>query len=404
MARQHEPVRLRVVGLDNPAAAAAAFNAGDVDLAVARTDIDLPKDGQTLVILHRSSAMLIAPAGSQIASVNDLKGKRIGVLAMAPGAMANLKLLDDILARYGFATNATVRAPLTLSELPAALADERFDAYFAVGPQGFGLLANAVNVIANASDAAPVFVPMSEGRAIAQVSPTLEAYDTPRGAFGGAPPRPARDVPTISVTSRLIARQSLSDTLAGDVARIILDNRQTIAATAPSANLMETPSTDKGVALPTHAGAAAWIDGDQNSFMDKYSDYLYLGAMVLSVLASAAAALASRISAEGHAHVETAFEDLLARVLEGIGRARACGSHDELDRLERDADSLLGDALRTGRAPGRGLDPARAATVGLGLDQLRAAIAARRQALDSALPGSLAYEIEPPPRAIGQLR
>lgn len=401
MSRERESVRLRIIGLDSPAAAAAAFDAGEVDLAVTRTDINMPKSGLTAVIMSRSPAVIFTPAATQIASVNDLKGKRVGIVIPRRDANANVRLFEYILSRYNLTGDMVARTALTLDELPGAIAEKQIDAVFAVGPPGFGLLADAVNVVGAASDSALVFIPMNEGRAIAQLSPTLEAFEMPRGTFGGAPPRPARDVTTISVSTRLVAREKLSDSIVSDITRVMFTRRPTIAVSAPSANLMEAPPTAKGSALPTHPGAAAWIDGEEESFLDKYGDYFYIGAMVLSVIASAAAALASRITAVNSARIESIFEEMLGKLLEFISRARESGSRSELDLLEREADDLLGSALRGGG--GRGLDTHRIAALGLGLDQLRAAINVRRRQLES-LDDMAAYEQPRIARPGGQLR
>ncbi len=397
MSRERENVRMRVIGLDSPSAAAAAFDAGEVDLAVTRTDINMPKSGETVVILSRSPAIVFAPAGSTLATVNDLKGKRVAVVVPRPEAAANMRLLESILSRYNISGDALTRLPMTVDDLRAAIAEKKVDAVFAVGPPGIGLLADAITAVAEASDGAPVFIPMNEGRAIAQLSPTLEPFEVPRGSFGGAPPRPARDLTTISVSTRLIARESLRDSVVSDITRVMFNNRPAIAVSAPSANLMVAPPTDKGSALPTHSGAAAYIDGDEETFLDKYGDYFYIGAMVLSVIASAFAALASRISAESHARIETVFEDMLTKLLDYISRARECETRAQLDTLERDADALLGEALKTGG--GRGLDTHRIAALGLGLDQLRAAINARRKMLD---PESALPVFEPPRALVGE--
>ena len=382
LSRDRENVRLRVIGLDNPNSAAAAFEAGQVDLAVTRSDINMPKSAETVAILSRSAALVIAPAASAIVGVNDLKGKRIAVVVPRPEATANPRLLDYILSRYNLAGDLTTRLPLTLSELPAALADKRVDAVFAVGPPAFGPMMDVVAMVGAASDGPVNFIPLSESRAISRLSPTLESFEVARGAFGGAPPRPARDITTISVSTRLIAPGALRDSLVSNIARVMFTQRPAIAAAAPSANLMEAPPTDKDAALPTHPGAAAWIDGEEETFLDLYGDYFYIGAMVLSVIASAIAAVASRVSAEGHARVETQFESLLGRLLEYISRARESQSRAELDVLEREADALLAEALRIGG--GRGLDTHRVAALGLGLDQLRDAIMARRMTIDMA--------------------
>ena len=52
---------------------------------------------------------------------------------------------------------------------------------------------------------------------------------------------------------------------------------------------IEKPDTDKDAALPAHPGAAAYIDGTERTFLEKYSDYIWGGILVLSGLGSAGA-------------------------------------------------------------------------------------------------------------------
>ena len=103
--------------------------------------------------------------------------------------------------------------------------------------------------------------------------------------------------------ARLIPRRPASPlTLAASAAAA-----SAVAAASPLANRMEEPSTEKSAAFPVHPGAAAYLDGDEESFLDKYSDLIYIGAMLMSVLASAAAALACRMTAANHQHIKTVW-------------------------------------------------------------------------------------------------
>src|SRR5438034_6057457 len=54
----------------------------------------------------------------------------------------------------------------------------------------------------------------------------------------------------------------------------------------PSAGKIEKPDTDKDAALPAHAGAAAFIDGTERTFLERYSDYFWAAILVLSGLGS----------------------------------------------------------------------------------------------------------------------
>ncbi len=65
----HDPIRFKVVAVPDAKAAAASLDAGSVDMAVARTDGPMPANGQTVVILHRDAAVLVAPGSSELKEV-----------------------------------------------------------------------------------------------------------------------------------------------------------------------------------------------------------------------------------------------------------------------------------------------------------------------------------------------
>ncbi|MCC2103858.1 MAG: C4-dicarboxylate ABC transporter substrate-binding protein, partial [Hyphomicrobiales bacterium] len=129
---------------------------------------------------------------------------------------------------------------------------------------------------------------------------------------------------------------------------------------------------DKGAAMPLHPGAAAYLDDEEKDFFDKYSDFIYLGAMALSVLGSGLAAIATRMSNTRH----NEFDRVLERLLEILKGARASTRLDELDELEREADEIFASSMTNRKL--RGLDTHAMAAFGLALDQARDAIRERR--------------------------
>ncbi len=374
-ADQHESVRLRLTPVADAAASAAALENGAVDLAVLRGDVSLPPSAQALVILHRNAALLIAPGGSKLRKVSDLRGKRIGVTPDSAGVDANRRLLETILTQYDVPQKSVTLAPLAPGEVRAAVEAGRVDAVFAAGPPQRGLTHDLVTAIAEATGKPPVFLPITEAKAIAKRAPALEPTEILQGAFGGDPPRPADSTDSVSVSVILAARSSLKDTLASEVTRLFFTHRAAIALMAPLANSIEAPSTDKGAALPVHQGAADYLDGNEKSFFDKYSDFIYIGAMMLSLVGSAAAALASRLNFGAQQHTERMVE----RLLEILKSARMMEGAAQLDALEREVDDLLLAALADRRL--RSGEPHSLHLVTLALDQARRAILDRRKQL-----------------------
>jgi TRAP-type uncharacterized transport system substrate-binding protein len=372
-ARQRESVRLRLVPVADAAASAAALESDTVDLAIIRSDIALPPSAKTLVILHRNAALLIAPGGSKLRRVPDLRGKKIGVVHEALSSDANAHLLETILAQYDVPRKTVTFIPVAPAEVRSAAESGKIDALFAATVPLSGLTNDVVGAIAAASAKAPVFIPISEAKAIAKRFPALEPMEILRGAFGGDPPRPAASFDSSSMSVVLAARSSLTDAVAAEVTRLFLVDRGAIALAAPLANSIEAPSTDKGAAMPVHQGTADYLDGNERGFFEKYSDFIYIGAMLLSLVGSGAAALASRLNLSTHEHAE----HLTERLLEILQAARLATSLAELDAYECEVDQLLAYTLedrRLRRVEGSGLH-----IVALALDQARRAIQERRR-------------------------
>lgn len=373
--RQHEPVRLKLVPLADAAASAAALEAGTVDLAVVHNDGNLPATAQAVAILHHNAALFIAPGGSSLRRIADLRGKKIGVVREDKGEDANARLLEVILAQYEVPQKSVAVTPVTPAQIRSAIEAHQIDAVFAVGAPDAKSARDIVSQIAASSAKPPVFLPISEAKAIAKRFPALEPTEIVRGAFGGDPPRPAEAYDSSSVSVLLVARSSLAKSLAGEVTRQIFADRAAIALAAPLANNIEAPSTDKGSVVTVHPGAADFLDGNEQGFFEKYSDFFYLGAMLLSFVGSAAAALAARLNVRTHER----SEQLTERLLEILQAARTAATIAELDGYEREVDEVLVRSLADIRL--RNVETSELHMVALALDQARLAIRDRRRIL-----------------------
>ena len=372
-ADHREAIRLKLIPVADLAEASRALEDGHADLAVVRSDVSLPPSGQTVLILRHSAAVVLAPAASGLSTIDDLRGHRIGILQS--GREDNQRLLDTALAQYEVSSATVKRIWLSLSELRGAIEQKEIDAVFAVGAAGSESLMDAVSTVAIAGHGAPLFLPIADAKAIAQRLPQFEEINVMRGAFGGAQPKPAEDFDTLGVSTRLVARDSLSDETAAEVARLILATRSTIAERIPIASRIEPPATDKGAALPVHPGVVAFLDDEQESFFDKYSDVFYIGAMCLSVLGTGLAAVATRLAR----HTATDADKILRRLIEIAKLARCAATTSLLDVYEEEADELLAEALTP--ATVHALSVNRMGALSLALMQLRHAIADRRQSL-----------------------
>src|SRR5882757_5777742 len=90
------PVRLKVVDSGTALEAANAFSAGKVDLAVVRGDVGDLSQAQAVVVVSHMVVLIIAPPGSTIDGMDNLKGRTVGVV----GGAANAKIVDALTKEY----------------------------------------------------------------------------------------------------------------------------------------------------------------------------------------------------------------------------------------------------------------------------------------------------------------
>jgi hypothetical protein len=296
-----------------------------------------------------------------------------------------MHLFESILAQYELSARDVQMVDLAREDVFDAISTGKVAAVMVVGALTSPGIRDTVAAVTQAGKAEPVFVPITEAKAMALRSPVFESLDVVRGAFGGTPPKPANAFESLGVSVQLMATSSMRDSIAAEITRQLFANRPAIALVAPLANQMEAPSTARSAVIPVHPGAAAFLDDDEKSFFDTYSDAIYIGAMVLSVLGSAAAALASRFGGKNIAEADS----LLHRLLDVLRMARVAESAEALDGLEHETDEILINGVASRRT--NSLDANAIGALGLALDQARQAIKDRRRAL--------AANIDPTPNA-----
>src|ERR1700719_5125515 len=155
--------------------------------------------------------------------------------------------------------------------------------------------------------------------------------------LSSSPAIPDDDLDTIGLQWLLVTQSRMSPATAGDLARTIYENKAELALPDGFASRIEPADTDKDAFIVAHQGAAEYINDDTKSFMDKYSDVMYLGAGALSVIGSIFAAIYTKIT---RVAPERAGE--LATELLSIGEKIApAHSLDELDQLQDQLEGIL---------------------------------------------------------------
>jgi hypothetical protein len=294
---------------------------------------------------------------------------------------ANVNLLKVILRQYGLDASTVEIAQFPASEATEAIRNQNADAYLAAGPVNSKITADAINASIH-EGASPTFLAIDSAAAISQNFPAYEAAEIPAGAFGGSPARPEEDVKTISFSHHIAARKGLSESTVAGFTRQLFSVRQALLTEFPLAAKIETPDTDKDAVIPAHPGAAAYVDGEEKSFLDRYSDYIWFALMGLSLLGSASAWFASYLRKDERSNNSSQRE----RLLDMLVAARQSDSGDELDRMQAEADSILRETLNSFEHGA--IDHASLTAFNIALEQFHNAVADRKTLLSS-LPQTL---------------
>jgi TRAP transporter TAXI family solute receptor len=384
-ARNRDPVRLSIVTTAGPVDSIAALSSGRADLAVARADEEMPDGVGSVAIMRKNLVVLWAPTGaarktqrkdakSKIKAIEDLPGHKVGVVGRT---QINLTLFRVILKESGINPDKVEVAQFGPDQINDMVRDASVDAFMMVAPIDSRLTVDAITTTAR-QRGEPAFLPIDVSETIAERHPLYESEEIHGSAITSSPARPDDTVETVGVNHLMVAPKSLSDTVIADLTRQIFAEKPTLAREIPAASKIEKPDTDKDAALPAHRGAAAYIDGTERTFMDKYSDYFWGAVLLLSVLGSVTAAVRHFIRRDER-RLNTVHRE---KLVTAIAQVRKIDSLEELDAMQAEADGILRETLAC--YDDGAIEESDLAAYSLVLDQFHHAVSDRRAAINNA--------------------
>jgi TRAP transporter TAXI family solute receptor len=378
--RERGYTRLRIVPTDGASASATALADGKADLAVIRGDLDVPKNAQAVATLRKNVVMLWVPSppkgkkAPKITKIGQLAGHRIGVIGRT---QANVNLLHVILNQYAVDPSKVEVVQFGTNEVADAVRTQKVDAMMAAGPVNSRITADAFAASMRNGGKA-TFLEIDSADAIAAKFAQYDADTIPAGTFGGSPAQPEDEVKTINFSHYIVARAALSELAVGAFTRQLFAVRQSLIGEVAQAAKIETPDTDKDAAIPAHPGAAAYVDGEEKTFLDRYSDFIWWGIMGLSAVGSAGAWFGSYLKRDERM-VSTSLRD---RLMDMLLEARNALVLDQLEKLQVEADEILKQTLHC--YDDGAIDDGALNACHIMLQQLHIAIADRRVFLLSA--------------------
>jgi TRAP-type uncharacterized transport system substrate-binding protein len=147
-------VRLSPITTEGAAQSIALLGAAKSDLAIARADLDMPADAETVAIVRKNVVVLWAPSGlpakgkkqpvAKIKTIDDLAGHRVGIIGRT---QANVVLLRVILTESGVDPDKVAVTQFGTTQLAELARDPAIDAFMAVGPLDSKITVQAIEEV-----------------------------------------------------------------------------------------------------------------------------------------------------------------------------------------------------------------------------------------------------------------
>ena len=364
-------LQIKIIRNTDNAKALAQFDRKLADLAVLRTDAKIPPRARSIAILEHDVMMLISPGDKKITSLAELKKKKIAMLTSGNSNIAFIRnVLDtpekaDGNSRLQVAPpNSTLDRLFTSGGYGAVIAVDHASAI--VKDKSFEQIAKRMPFTVNAID---------EAAALSRRHPGITEETLATGLLSSTPQIPDDDLDTIGLQWLLVGQATISANTAGELARAIYENKAELALEDGFASKIEPADVDKTAFVAAHQGVTEYINDTGKSFLERYSDLLYLGAAALSIIGSLFVALytkVTRVAPEKAGELATAILDIGERIANAQTMEALDGLQDELEAVLRGA--VIG--LRDGTISSDGLD-----TFKLGYEFVRDEIGMRRESL-----------------------
>jgi len=350
LATTNSPVRLKVEGSGTALDAAKALAAGKTDLAIVRADVGDLHEARAIALIGRGVLTIMAPPGSSISTIAGLRGHAVGVI----DGQINRGIVDTLRKEYDLDRANVVFRDIAAADARRALQAKEVSALLLVAPLTERHLAWIKALFRDSTNALPVLIPVDAAGAIAERKGPYDSFDMPKGTLRGAPPVPDDDLTTLRVGYYLVANRHLNANVVADLARKVMSVRRDLAGEQPLLAGIAAPDLDAGAFLTVHPGAAAYFNGTQEGFFDRYSNLIYMAPMVLGALASIFAAAWRFLGIRG-SDAAAAPLDLLCTLSTRIRRAE---DEATLAALEAEIDQMLRAGLARGDGDADGGSPA----------------------------------------------
>ncbi len=340
MKETKQPFRLKIVTVAGTTEASDALDNGKADIAVVRSDDLTSKDARSIVIIHKRAVVLVAREDTGIKTLRDVNGKKIAISMADSDSFKGI--LERILSHYDIDDDDVTLTEMPRANIAEALAEKRIDGFVMVTNPASKVNRVLLSEIVGEREIAIVMSGAPAHEALAFRFKELQTFEVPEGVFGGNPQLPEEDVNTVAITYEIAATSRLSERDATALTKSLMELRPRLRVSGESTYSVETPPVDEPRGIVPHSGTAAVVNNEVKTWLDTYSEYLWLGMFALGIVGSGIAAVMSwaGLSKEGPA-------DVLSGKMRGLAaRLEAAETTREVDAVQGDFDDLMLEIMR----------------------------------------------------------
>jgi TRAP-type uncharacterized transport system substrate-binding protein len=336
MADTRQPFRLDLRVNNGSVDSSQALDHRKADIAILRSDDPTSTEARSIAILQKRSIIIVSRKDSNISSLADLHGRSAAVIA--GDSDSNLPLIERILAHYEIVPEDAGLREMRAADVAAAMGEGKLDAFILVIDPAGRYPRRLLTDIMERMKIPLVFNGMPAAEALAFRFKDLISTEIPAGVFGGTPPRPEAVIDTVAITYELVATERLSDSDATALTRTLLELRTRLRRDPDNSLGIETPPVDVQRRFLPHDGTVALVNDEAKTFLETYSDHIWLALFALSLLGSSVTGFLGWSSSRPRASETQSFSTLLPKLTEKLAAAT---TPSEIDAVQQEFDALV---------------------------------------------------------------
>ncbi|MGF1570047.1 MAG: TAXI family TRAP transporter solute-binding subunit [Nodosilinea sp.] len=275
VARHHDNIEIEVIETAGSPENMALLRDHQAQLALVQSDTPVEPPVRAIALLFPEMFHLMVRAEANIASVADLRGKRVALLPEGSGSYA---LFWPLSQHYSLTPDSMTTLPMLATEAQTALLQGDVDALFQVITLGNPAVEQLLQT------EGIELLPIEQVDALRLSLPYLDAQVIPKGTYDGGRPIPAEDLPVVGVSALLVGHEDLPKPVVTTLTRTLYEHRNELVTRYPKAAMIRLDSSGADLGLPLHPGAQAYYQQDQPEFLVQYAEPIGL-LLSVSVLA-----------------------------------------------------------------------------------------------------------------------